>query len=149
MGLGFDWVRIDSREEPTRHAPNIYNRAGNDHAAIWGNVNDTTFVNFTYNPSKEEVGTNPDIIETMVGASPLDFFSLFLDEEMLNLLTTETNRYAAQLLSTPLRPHSRLKDWKNTNNNEIKLFLAIIMWMGLAPLPTIAKYWKKILVTST
>lgn len=99
----------------------------NDHTAIWGNVNDTTFANFTYNPLREEVGTNPDIIETMVGATPLDFFSLFLDEEILNLLTTETNRYAAQLLKTPLRPHSRLKEWENTSNEEMKLFLALIM----------------------
>jgi len=65
----------------------------NDHTAIWGNVNDTTFANFTYNPLREEVGINPDIIETMVGATPLDFFSLFLDGEILNLLTTETSRY--------------------------------------------------------
>jgi len=65
----------------------------NDHTAIWGNVNDTTFANFTYNPLREEVGISPDIIETMVGATPLDFFSLFLDGEILNLLTTETSRY--------------------------------------------------------
>lgn len=57
----------------------------NGHIAVWGNVNDATFVNFTYNSSSEEVGTNSDIIETMVGKSPLDYFSLFLDEEMLNI----------------------------------------------------------------
>lgn len=28
-------------------------------------------------------------------------------------------------------------------NEEMKLFLALIMWMGLAPLPTIANNWGK------
>lgn len=78
--------------------------------AVWGNVNNTIFGKFTYNPSREEVGINPDIIDTMVGATLLDYFSLCLDEDILNLLTTETNRYATQLLTTSLRPHSRLKD---------------------------------------
>lgn len=79
----------------------------------------------------------------MVNKSPLHYFSLFLDEEILNLVTTETNRYAAQFLLTPLRPHSRLRNWENTDNKEMKLFLALIMWMGLAPLPTLAIYWGK------
>lgn len=46
-------------------------------------------------------------------------------------------------MKTPLRPHSRLKEWENTSKEEMKLFLALIMWMGLAPLPTIANYWRK------
>jgi len=66
----------------------------------------------------------------MVGATSLNYLSLFLDEEVLNLLTNETNRYTyytAQLLSTLLRSHSRLKDWENTSNEEIKLYVALIM----------------------
>jgi len=55
----------------------------------------------------------------MIGVSPL-YFSLFV-------LTNETNRYTAQLLLTPLRSHSCIKNWENTNNKEIKLFLAFIM----------------------
>lgn len=57
----------------------------------------------------------------MVSVSPLDYFSPFL-----NLLTIDTNRYTAQLLSTPFRPYSRFKNWKNRNNKEIKLYLDIM-----------------------
>lgn len=97
------------------------NRDKNDKpVAVWGNVNNTIFANFTYNPSRKEISVNPDIINTMVGATLLDYFSLCLDEEILNLLTTETNRYATQLLTTPLRPHSCLKDWENTSNKEMQ-----------------------------
>jgi len=71
-GLAFDWFRIDSSEEPT-HMPN--NR--NDHTAIWGNVNDTTFANFTYNPLREEVGINPDIIGNDGWCNSIGFFFTF------------------------------------------------------------------------
>lgn len=70
-------------------------------------------------------------------------FFHFFDTEVFDLIVTETNRYAGQLLSTPLRPHSRLNAWKETNADEIKQFLGIIMWMGLERLPTIQSYWAK------
>lgn len=79
----------------------------------------------------------------MYGGSPWEFLSLFLDNEVFNLIVTETNRYAGQLLSTPLRRHSRLNAWKETNTAEIKQFLGIIMWMGIEHLPTIQNYWAK------
>ncbi|XP_060878192.1 uncharacterized protein LOC132950676 [Metopolophium dirhodum] len=116
----------------------------NQNVAIWGTINTTiNYSNFTYNSTRETVGINPDIYETMYGGSPWEFLSLFLDTEVFNLIVTETNRYAGQLLSTPLRRHSRLNAWKETNAAEIKRFLGIIMWMGLEHLPTIQNYWAK------
>ncbi|KAL5244229.1 hypothetical protein ACI65C_011639 [Semiaphis heraclei] len=116
----------------------------NQNVAIWGTINTTiNYSNFTYNSTRETVGINPDIYETMYGGSPWEFLSLFLDTEVFNLIVTETNRYAGQLLSTPLRRHSRLNAWKETNAAEIKRFLGIIMWMGLEHLPIIQNYWAK------
>lgn len=92
----------------------------NQNVAIWGTINTTIhYSNFTYNSTRETVGINPDIYETMYGGSPWEFLSLFLDTEVFNLIVTETNRYASQLLSTPLRRHSRLNAWKETNAAEI------------------------------
>ncbi|KAL4154119.1 hypothetical protein QTP88_001952 [Uroleucon formosanum] len=104
----------------------------NQNVAIWGTINTTVnYSNFTYNSTRETVGINPDIYETMYGGSPWEFLSLFLDNEVFNLIVTETNRYAGQLLSTPLRRHSRLNAWKETNAAEIKQFLGIIITIGL------------------
>lgn len=50
------------------------------------------------------------------------FFFFFLDEGILNFSTNKTNRYVAQLLSTPFQSHSHLKDknhLKNKNNKKI------------------------------
>lgn len=77
----------------------------------------------------------------MYGATSWEFLSLFLDDEVFDLIVTETNRYAVQLLSTPLRSHSRLQDWKETKSTEIKTFLVIIMWMRLERFPKIQNYW--------
>jgi hypothetical protein len=88
----------------------------NQNVTIWGTINTTiNYSNFTNNSTRETVGINPDIYETMYGGSPWEFLSLFLDTEVFKLFVTETNRYAGQLLSTPLHRHSRLNAWKETN----------------------------------
>lgn len=52
-----------------------------------------------FNPNNDDVGINPDIIETMVSLSPFDFFSLFFDDEVINLLVVEKNKYAQDKLN--------------------------------------------------
>lgn len=66
-----------------------------------------------------------------------------MDEEVLNLLVVETNRYAMSLLTSNISPHSRLKKWEEVTIDEIKTFLGILLWMGLSPQPTLASYWTK------
>lgn len=89
------------------------------------------------------MGINHDIIDTLTEGSPYDFYSLFLDNDVIHLLVKETNRYVKSLLSTRISPHSRLHTWVDVTSNEMKTFLGIIMWMGLCPQPTNASYWKK------
>lgn len=47
-----------------------------------------------FNPDINTTGINPDIIETMTDASLIDFFYLFFDKEMIDMLVVESNRYA-------------------------------------------------------
>ncbi|KAJ8964898.1 hypothetical protein NQ314_004537 [Rhamnusium bicolor] len=81
--------------------------------------------NITYNPDSEEVGINPDLIETMSSARPYDFFCLFLDDEVVTLLRS-----------------SRINSWVPTNPQEMRNFLGIILWMGLVNMPSLAHYWR-------
>jgi len=73
---------------------------------------------------------------TLNDGTPYDFYSLFIDDEVLNLLVIETNRYACDLRSTPRSPKSRFNKWVDVDTVEIKTFLGIVMWMGLNLLPT-------------
>jgi len=96
-----------------------------------------------FNPDVNTTGINPDIIETMSDASPIDFFYLFFDKEIIDMLVVETNRYAnAKKNTAGLSRHARIRKWVDTNEQEIKLFFGIAMWMGMMKLPSIAYYWK-------
>lgn len=76
--------------------------------------------------------------------NPYDVFTLFVDDEIINLLVLETNRYAQQKLNeSRLTPGSRMHKWKPTNPEEIKQFLGLLLWMGLVKVSPIANYWAK------
>jgi len=49
-----------------------------------------------FNP--DYFGINQDIIETLYDGISYDFYCLFIDDEVLNLLLIEINRYARNLL---------------------------------------------------
>lgn len=66
-----------SKENNSIQVPNFQNTV---QITVWRNINNTIVANFAFNLSNEDVGINPVIVETMIGATPLDFFSLFLDE---------------------------------------------------------------------
>lgn len=110
---------------------------------VWGDISDDFNSSIKFNPHNEPVGINPDIIDVLTDGDPFDFYTLFLDEEVLNLLVVETNRYAMSLLTSNISPHSRLKKWEEVTIDEIKTFLGIVLWMGLSPQPTLASYWTK------
>ena len=68
-------------------------------------------------------------------ATPLDFLLLLFDEDIFQVIVDETNRYALQ------NPPGKRYKWYNTCIDEIKLFLGIIIAMGLHKLPRLEDYW--------
>lgn len=91
---------------------------------------------FTGTPGVKNI---PQLCET-----ELDYFLLFVDEEIINLMVTMTNCYAVKTkITTTLRRSSRLNDWKDCDQQEMKKFIGLLMWMGLKKLPKIADYWSR------
>lgn len=77
-------------------------------------------------------------------AQPIDFFEHYLTEDVIDLMVVETNRNANYVISKRrLSRKSRLKDWKNTNPEEMRKFIGVLLYMGLVPLPRISDYWSK------
>lgn len=75
-------------------------------------------------------------------SNPYKIFRQFLTDEILDIIVVETNRYALQYISShQLRPRSLLKKWSDTNRDEIKKFIAILMIMGIVHLPKLRLYW--------
>lgn len=72
----------------------------------------------------------------------LDFFNLLFDEGMWEVLVLETNRYATNRINSGnLAPHSRLQKWTPVTIDEMKVFMAVTLAMGLVRKPDITDYF--------
>ena len=75
--------------------------------------------------------------------SAVDFMKLFFNDELFDLLVTQTNMYASQYkMNTPDLPrHSQANFWFDTTRNEMKKFLALTILMGIVKKPELSDYW--------
>ena len=65
--------------------------------------------------------------------TPLQFFKMFLDDELIDLLAEQTNLYSV----------SKSGNSVNTNLKEIKQILGILIMMGVIKLPRYQIYWSQ------
>ena len=82
--------------------------------------------------------TSPVGITFEIGneARELDVFKKFFNDEILNVIVRETNRYARQTLAG-----EALDKWQDVTLQEIKAFLGVSVVMGVNILPSISDYW--------
>ncbi|XP_044755093.1 piggyBac transposable element-derived protein 4-like [Coccinella septempunctata] len=66
--------------------------------------------------------------------SPFDVFSCLFPQEFVSNITEQTNLYALQKFGDPQK-------FKKTNEEEMKAFLGINIFMGIKRLPSIKDYW--------
>ena len=64
----------------------------------------------------------PGLKVNMDSEKPIDFFNLFVTDELINTIVLETNNYAEQEINKhyPLKSSSRLKDWKAINGDDMR-----------------------------
>ena len=79
-----------------------------------------------------------------------DFFYLFFPNEALELISTETNRYASQYLDSTadIKPSSRFRASSDMSPGEIKAFVSLEITMGLCQKPAHAEYWSGFWLTA-
>ena len=76
--------------------------------------------------------------------TPLDYFRLYFTDRVLDLIVTETNRYAEQYIQQEgdnLRRYSIIHQWVPTHKDEICALLGLLALMGIVYKPRIAMYW--------
>lgn len=78
-------------------------------------------------------------------STELHYFQLFFTDSLLEVITAETNRYAAEKIGKemPLRKHSLWNSWHNVSLDEMKAFLGIILNMALHEKPNIKSYFSE------
>ncbi|XP_053949337.1 piggyBac transposable element-derived protein 1-like [Anastrepha ludens] len=81
-------------------------------------------------------------VDVPQSVTPFDVFRLFTDDEIINPIVLETNRYAEQqLIAKELKRESGMKKWTPTNSDEMKKFLGLVLWMGLVRCGSIPSHW--------
>ncbi|KAJ8927354.1 hypothetical protein NQ314_020188 [Rhamnusium bicolor] len=90
-------------------------------------------------------GINTELAAALVDCSPFEFFSIFLDKEIITLMVEQTNLYAMQVICSgeDIPQFSRLHQWTPTTHEEMLKFLGLIGYMGLVRMPTIRHYWSR------
>lgn len=96
----------------------------------------------------KQPGINNEFIDRRTGDKPIDFYRLFLTDDLLTMLVNETNRYAFQktiegTLLNNVAKNSIIALWKDTNIEEMKIFLGLLLWMGLVKKPRLKSYWSQ------
>lgn len=106
-----------------------------------------TFPGGNYNPKNVPFQGQPGLRNPLPEDSkPIDYFTLYFTQEIVQKICDETNRYAHQFIHSQagnLKPHSLVHDWKDTTPVEIKTFLGLCILMGLIYKPRIWMYWSK------
>ena len=78
------------------------------------------------------------------GFEAFDYFSLFINDDLLNYFVAETNRFAEQFISaSATRRRSRVNDWYPTDPNEMRQFLGLLFLTGIIRKPAFHMYWSK------
>ncbi|XP_050351155.1 piggyBac transposable element-derived protein 4-like [Nymphalis io] len=70
-------------------------------------------------------------------------FTHIFDEDIIEFMVVETNRYALQTTVNDLRPNSRLRRWKPITGDEMRKFLGVYLLTGVINFPMLENYWKK------
>ena len=85
---------------------------------------------------------NSGIQVRTVGFEAFDYFSLFVNEDLINYVVTETNRFAEQFISGDhVLRRSRVNEWRPTDPHEMKQFLGLLFLTGIIRKPAFYLYW--------
>jgi hypothetical protein len=105
----------------------------------WSNV--TNFI-----PTVHEFDASSSGVKSGIPTEDLnevDYFKTMVPYHIVDVLTTETNRYAHQVISKYDKddfPYG-LKRWTNTTRNEMYTFIALMMLMARNRRYSLKEYW--------
>ncbi|XP_030753387.1 uncharacterized protein LOC115880326 [Sitophilus oryzae] len=75
------------------------------------------------------------------GYSALDCFKLFWDDELIDLMVQETNKYARSKFIRPGYHKDFLSGWMDVDVREMKEFISLIIYMSMTKFPDFMAYW--------
>lgn len=106
----------------------------------WENISESPI---TFN---EFAGVCTFNLPPFVGVTPEDIYKMFVTDEMIDIMVSETNAYAQkyiQINQQNMKRNSRMTKWSDTSSQEMRTFLAVLMAMGLCRVPNLNLYWSR------
>ncbi len=84
---------------------------------------------------------------TPSGSSPVEYFQMFFDDTVIDMLVNGTNQHVAEIIARKesagaLTPRSRWRKWRPVTPQEMKAVLAVLINMGVMHCPDLNSYWK-------
>ncbi|KAG5869232.1 hypothetical protein JTB14_035668 [Gonioctena quinquepunctata] len=74
---------------------------------VWGPVTGSYLKKFDFLETENGTGFKAELYETMYNKTPYDFYKLFVNDDIINLMVTETNRYADQCIEKTVYRNAR------------------------------------------
>ena len=105
--------------------------------------------NDNYFASKNLQGTT-GIHALVTDIDPLCLFRLYFTNELIDLILTQTNLYVQQWLDThQLRCHSRATKFTHMTKDELVLYFAMILYLGIVWKPSYMHYYTENAIVAT
>nr|XP_045620088.1 piggyBac transposable element-derived protein 4-like [Procambarus clarkii] len=90
-----------------------------------------------------DVGVASMFLYTGEDMTEMEYFRAYFDEQFMQHLVAETNRYAGQLIEAGILQASRMIRWKDTTVAELYVFFALCMLQKHSEKQVIQDYWNK------
>ncbi|KAJ8706824.1 hypothetical protein PYW07_012902 [Mythimna separata] len=98
--------------------------------------------------SRRESFSDINVGPTIPSVDPYEIFINIWDRQFMEYIASETNRYAQQKAASmldghrhSLGPSSRINHWKDTTADELYVYFALIIGMGIVGKSRIEEYW--------
>jgi hypothetical protein len=90
----------------------------------------------------------PGVVPDMTRQPPVEYFRLFFDRQIFDLLFTETTKLAEQYLERerehlPSHPKTRAHEWRGHPLTWKEVEVSIALLIAICGFPTIRSYWCK------
>lgn len=115
--------RCSSESEDDMPQPNLYLPNTNRNLHVWTRED---ILETRCNPRQNNIQ-----LEVNNNKSPLDYFTYYFDEKLLEYISDQSNLYSVQKEGVSI----------NTNPKELQGLLSIFIYMGICKLPGVVDYW--------
>ncbi len=120
-----------------KHTNTFHSYSSQSHGSQEGSARKRTWTDTVQSLSREAF-TSPTEPTVPISSNPLDIFSLFFTEELLNIIVVHTNTYASQTMTD-----CQAETFTEITAVELKAYIGFCILMGMVRLPSIDDYWKR------